>query len=208
MKKISGLLYSLALLSVSVSAAAQVSQAGRVTTFASFGNSMGGDVLVSGRYTNTGRDFTLRAGQGLQAMLGVQYQWSSTWSAQAAVGYHYDKTQGQNFDFKYTRFPVEAMVHYALNDDWRVGLGLRYALFAKFKSMGEVAYLGTSDLQASPGAVAEVQYMLWPLSESGPGRGASGGLSLKVAEESYRVKGATSIERDGKHFAISMFSYF
>lgn len=78
MKIISCMLYSLALLGVSVSAAAQVSQTGRVTTFASFGNTMGGDVLVAGRYTNTGKDFTLRAGQGLQAMLGVQYQWSST----------------------------------------------------------------------------------------------------------------------------------
>jgi hypothetical protein len=207
MTKISALFYSLALLSLSVSAAAQDSQAKR-TTFVSFGNSMGGDVLVSGKYTTSGKDFTLRAGQGLQAMLGLQYQWSNTWSAQAAVGFHFDKTNGSNFNFKYSRIPLEAMVHYAINDDWRVGAGVRYALSAKFKSDGDAAYLGTSKLQASPGGIAEVQYMLAPLSESGPGRGASGGVSLKLVDESFKVKGASTVERSGQHWALSLFSYF
>ena len=208
MKIIPRLLYSLALLCVSVSAAAQGSQAGRTTTFVSFGNSMGGDVLVSGKYTNNGKDFTLRAGQGLQAMLGMQYQWSNTWSAQAAVGFHFDKTNGSNFNFKYSRIPLEVMAHYAINDDWRVGAGLRYSLSAKFKSDGDLAYQGTSKLQASPGGIAEVQYMLAPLSESGAGRGASGGLSLKLVDESFKFKGASTVERNGQHWALSLFSYF
>ncbi len=207
MTKIFALFYSLALLSLSVSAAAQDSQANR-TTFVSFGGSMGGDVLVSGKYTTTGKDFTLRAGQGLQAMLGLQYQWSNTWSAQAAVGFHFDKTNGSNFNFKYSRIPLEAMVHYAINDDWRVGAGLRYALSAKFKSDGDTAYLGSNELQASPGGIAEVQYMLAPLIESGPGRGASGGISLKLVDESFKVKGARTVERSGQHWALSLFSYF
>jgi hypothetical protein len=124
------------------------------------------------------------------------------------VGFHFDKTNGSNFNFKYSRIPLEVMAHYAINDDWRVGAGLRYSLSAKFKSDGDLAYLGTSKLQASPGAIAEVQYMLAPLSESGAGRGASGGLSLKLVDESFKVKGASTVERNGQHWALSLFSYF
>jgi len=89
-----------------------------------------------------------------------------------------------------------------------VGAGLRYALSAKFKSDGDTAYLGSNELQASPGGIAEVQYMLAPLIESGPGRGASGGISLKLVDESFKVKGARTVERSGQHWALSLFSYF
>lgn len=208
MKIPSRLFYSLILLGYCVSASAQLTVNDRVRTFVSFGPTMGGDVLVNGRYTNTGKDFTLRAGQGLQAMLGMQYQWSSAWSGQAALGYHYDKTNGVEGDFKFTRFPLEMMVHYAVNDDWRVGVGVHYSLDPKFKGVGNQSYYGSTVLKSSPGPIAEVQYMLWPLSGSGPGRGAAGGISMKVVEETFRVKGSNSVERSGQHLGISLFSYF
>lgn len=202
------LFYSMLLLGLSASASAQLIANDRVRTFVSFGPTMGGDVLVNGRYTNIGKDFTLRAGQGLQAMLGLQYQWSSSWSGQAALGYHYDKTNGDGWDFKFTRFPLEMMVHYAVNDDWRVGVGVHYSLDPKFKGVGNKAFYGSTVLKSSPGPMAEVQYMLWPLSASGSGRGAAGGISLKVVEETFRVKGSNSVERNGQHLGISLFSYF
>jgi frataxin-like iron-binding protein CyaY len=177
-------------------------------TYASLGYSAGGDVLVDGIYSNTGKPFTLRAGQGIQYMLGVQYQWANNWSAQAALGYHYDRTNGDGWNFKFTRYPVELMVHHALNDDWRVGLGARYSIDPTFKSLGTKAEFGNSSLNASPGAVGEIQYMLFPLSAAGPGRGAAGGISLKWAQERFRLNGVNSLERNGQHVALSIFTYF
>jgi hypothetical protein len=208
MDKLPRVLCGLTLLGLSAAACAQFNPQDRVRTFVSFGHTMGGDVLVNGRYSNSGKDFTLRAGQGLQAMLGLQYQWSSAWSGQAALGYHYDKTNGDGWDFKFTRFPLEVMVHHAINDDWRVGLGLRYSLDPKFKSVGTAAWLGSSPLRAAVGPVAEVQYFLWPLSSSGGGRGASGGISVKLVDENFKLKSNTGIERSGQHLGLALFSYF
>ncbi|MEI7785540.1 MAG: transporter [Betaproteobacteria bacterium] len=190
---------------------AATAQSGAATgprTYATLGYTVGGDVLVTGTYSNTGEAFTLRAGQGFLAMVGVQYPLSDKWSGQAAVGYHYDRTHGDGWNFEFTRFPAELMVHYALNDDWRVGLGGRYSLDPKFKSLGTFASQGSRRLSASPGAVLELQYMLYPLRTSTAGRGAAGGISLKWAQENYTLKGVSSLARDGQHIAISLFGYF
>jgi len=177
-------------------------------TYASLGYSAGGDVLVDGIYSNTGKPFTLRAGQGIQYMLGVQYQWANNWSVQAALGYHYDRTHGDGWNFKFTRYPLELMAHHPLNDDWRVGLGARYSLDPKFKSSGTASDYGNSSLSASPGAVGEIQYMLFPLNASGPDRGGAGGISLKWAQERFRLEGVNTLERNGQHIALSIFTYF
>jgi hypothetical protein len=175
-------------------------------TFASLGYTAGGDVLVDGRYSNTGERFTLRAGQGLQALVGLQYPLAGNLSAQAAVGYHYDRTNGAGWNYQFTRFPLEVMVHHALNDNWRVGLGGRYSIDPTFKSLGTNASLGNSSLRASPGAVAELQYMLYPLRASGGG--AAGGISLKWAQERFQLKDVKTLERSGQHIAVSLFTYF
>jgi hypothetical protein len=208
MKLLTPLFCGLAALALCGTAAAQSAAGAGPRTYATLGYTVGGDVLVTGTYSNTGESFTLRAGQGFLAMLGAQYPLADKWSAQAAVGYHYDRTTGDGWNFKFTRFPVEMMVHYALNDDWRVGLGGRYALEPKFKSLGTYASQGNNRLSASAGAVLELQYMLYPLRTSVAGRGAAGGISLKWAQESYTLKNVRSLERDGQHIAISLFGYF
>ena len=199
---------ALATLALCGAAAAQSAAANGPKTYATLGYTVGGDVLVTGTYSNTGEPFTLRAGQGFLAMVGVQHPLSDKWTGQAAVGYHYDRTNGDGWNFEFTRFPAEVMVHYALNDDWRFGLGARYAFDPKFKSLGTFASQGNRRLTASPGAVVELQYMLYPLRTSMAGRGAAGGISLKWAQENYTLKGVSSLERDGQHIAISLFGYF
>ena len=175
-----------------------------IKAYASLGYSVGGDLLVDGTYSNAGGPFTLRAGQGLQYAVGFQYQLTDRWSAQAALGYHTDRTNGDGWNFEFTRYPVEMMVHYSLNDDWRVGLGGRYSLDPKFKSLGTAEFLGTSSLNPSLGGVAEVQYMLFPSRASGN----AGGLSLKLAQESFKLNGVNTLTRNGEHIAFSVFAYF
>lgn len=196
----------LAGLAVSGATLAQSGPAVGMKTFASLGYTAGGDVLVDGRYSNTGERFTLRAGQGLQAMVGLQYPLAGNWSAQAAVGYHYDRTNGAGWNYQFTRYPVELMVHNTLNENWRIGLGARHSLEPTFKSSGTQASMGNSSLRASPGAVVELQYMLYPLRASGSG--AAGGISLKWAQERFRLKEVKTLERSGEHIAVSLFTYF
>ena len=189
---------------LAISAAASAQSASGLKSYASLGLTGGGDVLVDGRYSNTGGRFTLRAGQGVLAMVGVQVPLAESWTAQAAVGYHHDRTNGDNWNFEFTRYPAELMMHHALNADWRVGLGARYSLQPKFKAVGTAAALGNSSLSASPGPVLEVQYMLYPVRPQAPG----GGISLKIAQERFNLKDVKTLERSGQQIGLSLFTYF
>ena len=48
--------------------------------------------------------------------------------------------------------------------------------------------------------------MLYPLRASGSG--AAGGISLKWAQERFRLKEVKTLERSGEHIAVSLFTYF
>ena len=177
-------------------------------TFASVGYSSGGDVLVNGVYSNTGEQFTLRAGKGLQATVGASYALAEGWSAQAALGYHVDRTNGSNFNFTFSRWPVELMLYRELNSDWRIGAGLRYSAAARFESSGTRQRLGTRKLSASVGPMLDLQYFLVPLKESGQGRGAAGGVGLKWVSEKFHGNEVSRFERDGQHLALYAFAYY
>jgi len=46
--------------------------------------------------------------------------------------------------------------------------------------------------------------MLFPLRASGN----AGGLSLKLAQESFKLNGVNTLTRNGEHIAFSVFAYF
>lgn len=206
MKHFSGIFISLLALA-SLPAAADPTQSGSPwRTYASVGYTNGGDVLISGKYRDTQRPYTLRAGKGLQVMAGALYRFDSDWSVQAAVGYHRDKTNGQDGDFQFSRWPVHVAVFRSLGNDWRVGLGAYHSLGAKLKSYGVVAPYGNWSLKSSPAPMLEVQYLFQPLSATGGT--PVGGVSFRFVDERFEIPAARDIERDGRHLAISLFSYF
>lgn len=177
-------------------------------TYASVGYSAGGDVWVKGAYRDSKETYSIKAGQGMQAMVGAQYQMAQDWYVQGAVGFHQDRTNGSDGNYFFTRWPLELAVYRALRPEWRVGVGVRHASRARFKSEGVVQAFGTYSLKTVPGPLVEVQYFLVPLRESGPGRGASGGLSLRWVDEKFKSDGPWKVERDGQHWALTAFAYF
>lgn len=207
MKKIPTLLAAfLALAVLPAAAEPPVKVKGGWKTYAAIGYTTGGDVLVDGQYLNTGESFTLRAGKGAQVMVGQMYRLNEDWSVQAALGFHGDETKGTNGNFRFTRVPLELMVHRSLGSSWRVGLGLHKSLASKFNTSGEVSGYGSFSLTSEVGGVAEVQYLLQPL--GGPGEGASAGFSVKVVDERFKVKEIQSVQRNGRHIGVSLFTYF
>lgn len=175
-------------------------------TYLSLGLTSGGDLLASGNYANNGKAFSVRAGGGMQVSVGKMYSFNPDWSLQGSVGYHRDETNGENGDFRFSRWPVEATVYRTLNSSWRVGLGLRQSLGATFNSRGTVAAVGDWDMKASPGGLAEVQYLFQPLSARS--EGAVGGVSLRLVDERFQVKEFKNLERKGQHIGVSLFTYF
>lgn len=207
MKKTCLSLSFMALLSLGSAASAQ-DMGNPWKTFASFGYTAGGDILVNGNYSDTGKSYTLKAGNGWQGMLGAQYNLATDWTAQVALGYHYDRTNGVGGNFKYTRWPLQLSAHYALSPNWRLGVGMHQSQGVKFESIGSRAPFGNYTMKSRLAPLAEVQYLLFPLENAGAGLGAAGGVSLKWVDERFEVQGLNGFKRDGKHLAISLFTYF
>lgn len=63
-----------------------------------------------------------------------------------------------NGSASFKRFPIELLAHWAINDAWRVGGGVRKALSAEAKSSGLGAgYVANEKFNSSTGVVLEVE---------------------------------------------------
>jgi hypothetical protein len=91
---------------------------------------------------------------------GAEYQLQGQPIAiELSIGYHFDKVNAKNGDASFTRFPLELIGHYAINEYWRVGLGLRKSLSTQAKETFE----GTSDkFTSSIGPIIEAEYFMTP----------------------------------------------
>jgi hypothetical protein len=134
---------------------------------------------------------------------GVDVHFDSPFSAQISVGYHFQTIRGETrygddgrktFD----RYPVEVLGHWDLNDQWRIGGGLRWSQNAKFSSNGALD-VGNVEFESSTGAVIEGEYFMTP----------AVALKLRAVHEKFTLKGySTAPEYDGSHVGFYISYYF
>lgn len=170
----------------------------------SLGYSVGGDRLASGNYANTGNSYSIRAGKGLEVMVGAEYQIAPQWSARATLGWHQDSTHATNGEYKFQRYPLEFVGLYELAPTWRLGAGLHRSNSVKFSSSGVVSAAGSANFDGSTGLALVGQYLFSPL---------SGGNKLRTAVEARYVKESftqknTQTKLNGDHLSLALVAMY
>jgi long-subunit fatty acid transport protein len=166
-----------------------------VKPFVGFGLTLGGDKLATAQYTN-GDSASIHAGGLIQFQGGLEFAVGSAMSVSASVGYHVDRASADNGSLKFDRFPVELLAHYKLNDQWRVGAGVRLVNSATLGGSG-VASIPDVEFDSTTGGVLQAEYMFSPKSS----------VVIRGVSEKYKVKGFTG-STDGSHFGVLLNYYF
>ena len=160
------------------------------------GLTAGGDTLIDVRLVNaagqTLDNSRVKAGQLLQVYGGLEYQPVSQFSLQATVGYHWHNTEGADGQFKFSRYPVELLGHYHINDKWRIGAGARLVRRPKLELRSSNAS-NPIDAEAkfdnTTGAVIEGEYVI----------DRKLGLKLRYVSEKYQAPSLFTGKVDGSH---------
>jgi opacity protein-like surface antigen len=162
--------------------------------FAGLGVTGGGDDLATAEYTN-GNSQDIKAGGGVVFTAGANYRLTPEFSIQGSLNFHVDDTNADNGSIKFQRFPIEVLGYYHLNDQWRLGAGLRYISGAKLSSSGVAAGLSFKFDNVVSGVV-ETEYFWSP----------SFGMKLRYVNETFKVPGYGDVKAN--HVGISGNYYF
>ena len=186
------------LLSLASGAMAQVQVRGVVGG----GITFGGDTLADEKYTNSnyGSDNAQVHAGGLIAIHGgVELQFTDMVSAQALLGYHFDRANGSNGNVRFERYPLELLGHFRVTDWFRAGGGARYTDGAKIRTSGVGSqYAADEDFKPAFGAVFEGEF--FPL--------RSFGIKVRYVSEKFKSKTAGNADADGSHGGIYLTYYF
>lgn len=131
-----------------------------VSGFVGIGATTGGDKLATAYYTN-GDSVNIKAGGGVYFTGGVDFRINQQFSAQTSISFHVDDQTAKNGSLKFQRFPIEALAFYHIDQNWKVGTGLRYVTGAKLSGSG-VADISDVKFDNTLSGLVEVEYMFSP----------------------------------------------
>lgn len=191
--------FTLAALAIASSTYAQsvAAPAKTVRGFVGIGASAGGDKLATAEYTN-GDTASIRAGSGVYFTGGVDFRINEQFSAQTSVSFHVDDQTASNGSLQFHRFPIEALAFYHIDQQWKIGTGLRYVTGAKLSGSG-VADFDDVKFDNTLSAVVEAEYLFTPQ------------VSVKVryVNEKFEVKSRfNQVDVKANHVGISGNYYF
>jgi hypothetical protein len=160
------------------------------------GLTVGGDKLATVIFTD-GSSEDIRAGQLIQFYAGLVYQSVPQFSVQATVGYHVDDSGDGDASLRFSRYPLEVLGHYHVNDKWRFGGGVRFVNGAKLAPRGDLSG-DTVEFDNTTGVVVEGEY----------GFSRHLGLKLRYVSEEYETKFPFADTVDGSHVGVMLNFYF
>ena len=127
----------------------------------STGITYGGDNVSRVSYTD-GSSSNISAGSGLLLSAGAHYRFNQSFSGLASVGYHAHFTPyASNGDASFSRIPLEFLGYYHINDQWRLGAGVRFDKNVRLNGSGAGAQYSRNFKDAT-GAIIEAEYMISP----------------------------------------------
>lgn len=182
------------LLATMGAAQAQAPAATPMRFLGGLGLSAGGDELATAEYTN-GSSQDIKAGGGFYFTAGADYRLSEQFSLQGTLNFHVDDTNARNGSIKFQRFPIELLGYYHINEQWRIGAGVRYLSGAKLSSSGAAAGLHAK-FDSTVSGVAEVEYFWAP------------NFGMKMRYVSEKLEAPRIREVNANHFGISGNFYF
>ena len=166
-----------------------------VRFFVGGGLTAGGDRLVTARFVN-GDDYTIHGGALLQVHGGIEFRVAPAVSLALSLGYHVDSADAWNGSTWFSRIPVEALAHFNVAPNWRLGGGVRFALHPRLSSDGYAPSVD-EDFKSAIGPVLEVEYLFNPRF----------GLKLRGVSERYKSKAGLPTV-DGDHIGLMANFYF
>lgn len=192
---ISRCLIGAALAASTLTAQAQ-SPAPAVRPLVGFGLTFGGDTLATVQYSDGTTD-SIKAGGLAHLYAGAEFKVGSAMAIQATVGYHVDDTRSSsNGSLRFSRYPVDLIALYSVNERVRLGAGAQIVSSAKLAGSG-VASAVAVDFRSSTGALLEAEYLFTP----------SLGAKLRFVSHTYKPKGS-GISVDGNHVGLMLGYYF
>lgn len=174
----------------------QVDPAGKPLRFViGAGLTFGGDKLATAYYTDDTEE-DIRAGGMLALLAGLDYRVSPQFSIQGTIGYHVDNSTASNGDMTFSRVPLELLGYYHVNEQVRVGGGIRHVTSTEFSSSG-ASDIGDFEFDDSTGAVAEIEYMY----------SRQLGVKLRWANDKFKEK-RSGASAKGDHVGLLVNFYF
>ena len=156
--------------------------------------SEGGDRLFTGKYTD-GTKVDITAGGTLALNFGLYRKIGSAFDLQT--------TLATNGNASFTRFPLEVMGFYQLNDDYRLGAGARKSLSAKLCTSGVATYQPSLEFNASLGSVVELQYLIGKKTRKSKAQTA---VNFRYVKETFTEK-TEGIKVKGDHIGVGVVFY-
>lgn len=161
-----------------------------------FGLTFGGDTLATVQFDDGTTD-SIKAGGLAHLYAGAEFKVGTEMAIQATIGYHVDDTRSSsNGSLRFSRYPVDLVALYSVNERVRLGAGAQIVGSAKLAGSG-VASAVAVDFQSSTGALVEAEYLFTP----------SLGAKLRFVSHTYKPKGS-GISVDGKHVGLMLGYYF
>ena len=164
--------------------------------------SEGGDRLFTGKYTD-GTKIDITAGGTLALNFGLYRNIGSAIDLQTTLGIHTAGTLGTNGNASFTRFPLEVMGFYQLNDDYRLGAGARKSLSAKLSTSGVATYQPSLEFNASVGSVVELQYLIGKKTRKSKAQSA---VNFRYVKETF-IEKTEGIKVKGDHIGVGVVFY-
>jgi hypothetical protein len=163
--------------------------------FVGGGLTAGGDRLITAHYIN-GSDESLRGGGTIQAHGGIEFRVAPALTMALSIGYHVDAIDTFWGSTWFARVPVEALAHFQIHPNWRLGGGIRYAIDPTLSSDGFAPDVD-EHFRSSVAPVIEVEYLFTPRL----------GLKLRAVNERYKSKAGLPAV-DGDHVGLVLNFYF
>jgi len=164
--------------------------------------SEGGDRLFTGKYTD-GTKIDITAGGTLALNFGLYRNIGSAIDLQTTLGIHTAGTLGTNGNASFTRFPLEVMGFYQLNDYYRLGAGARKSLSAKLSTSGVATYQPSLEFNASVGSVVELQYLIGKKTRNSKAQSA---VNFRYVKETF-IEKTEGIKVKGDHIGVGVVFY-
>jgi hypothetical protein len=129
---------------------------------------------------------------------GIEYRDpSGAYAIQTTIGYHFDRVSADNGSLSFSRMPLEVLGLFNVNDNIRLGGGLRKALGARFETSGAgQQFSGDFDMRSTIGFVLQGEYMF----------GEHSSVFLRYVSEKYKSNQLVDGEVDGSHGGLG-YSY-
>lgn len=159
------------------------------------GVTAGGDKLVHAEYED-GDTVNIKAGGTIVFTGGVDYRISPQFSVQGTLNYHVDQANASNGKIKFVRFPVEVLGYYHLNQQWRVGGGLRFINSAKLSASGAAGSIN-EEFKGTVSPLIEAEFLMGPHL----------GVKMRLVSEKFEHK-PSGEKVSGNHFGAFMNYYF